>query len=63
MAFGGVEIGRIIETEAAMATPMSICDRPPCVSVPPATMAPATTPSTGVRSEAAAEWLMKFEKP
>ena len=59
-AFGGVEIGRIIADEAAIATPMSTVGVPPMgSSLSP--IAPQTIAKIGINKAAVAELEMKFD--
>ena len=59
-AFGGVEMGRIMAEEAAMATPISTVGVPPIgSSLSP--IAPQTIARIGINRAAVAEFEMKFE--
>ena len=59
-AFGGVEMGRIMALEAAMATPMRTVDVPPIgSSLSP--IAPQTIAKIGMSKAAVAEFEMKFD--
>ena len=58
-AFGGVEIGRIIALDAAMATPISTVDVPPIgSSLSP--IAPQTIAKIGISRAAVAEFEIKL---
>lgn len=66
MALGGVLMGRIIDTEDAIATPTISAEAPPiCANASPATgslaIPLATRPRMGASNDAAAECEMKFE--
>ena len=59
-AFGGVEIGRIMADEAAMATPINTVPVPPIgASLSP--IAPQTTARIGISRAAVAEFEMKVD--
>lgn len=59
-AFGGVEIGRIMADDAAIATPMRTVGVPPIgASLSP--MAPQTMARIGISRAAVAELEMKFD--
>lgn len=68
IAFGGVEIGRHIANEAAVATKMIIAFVPPkatnaaLLAAAGSAIAEATTIRIGMRRAAVAELLMKFER-
>ena len=61
IAFGGVEIGRVIATDAATAIPISTVGVPPMLSSElPIPL--HTTARIGTRSAAVAVFEMKFER-
>ena len=62
MAFGGVLIGRVIAKEVAMARPTSIPFTPPTIAMSGPIAEPMVA-KRGINRLAAAELLMKFERP